>query len=339
MKSLPSSSLWKAVLLGLTLSGYALAGLSTLHMEGLPRIVRNGVSFSEPVGVRFPSPGLARTSAPPEWLPAATRSSQLELDLSARAFRCLQRGPARLLTVSSGTSMRNLTLGQEGADLVIRLRTPVSSPNGEPAHTIAGVFGDGGYHDIRVTISERRLQTEVDGKMVMSDPLPDHPLAGWDLGYPLLLGNELGGQRPWLGEIRRATIRSGGRAYEYATQSALVAPGHYWTLGGRVSWDGTHRTSSGRLPDYDRILNFAGFLPLGGLLVLLYKRLSILRAVLICALVSAVIETGQLWLPGRDPQWSDLLLNVLGGSSGALLARVAARLPFFPSTRINSKAE
>lgn len=41
-----------------------------------------------------------------------------------------QVGPARIITFSEGRSLRNLTLGQEGAGLVLRIRTPFTGDNG-----------------------------------------------------------------------------------------------------------------------------------------------------------------------------------------------------------------
>lgn len=41
-----------------------------------------------------------------------------------------QSGPARIISLSYNNSLRNLTLGQNGADLVVRLRTGSNGPNG-----------------------------------------------------------------------------------------------------------------------------------------------------------------------------------------------------------------
>src|SRR5439155_10644229 len=106
--------------------------------------------------------------------------------------------------VSGSTSVRDLTLGQEGGDLVVRLRTVATSLNGEPSRRVAGVLGDGKLHLIRVAVERDRLRILIDGEARDSAPLPKLPLSNWDTGFSLFLGNEAGGQRPWLGEIRRA---------------------------------------------------------------------------------------------------------------------------------------
>lgn len=52
-----------------------------------------------------------------------------------------QRGPARIISVSADSGHRNITLGQQGDALSIRLRTPSSGVNGEkPEMIIPGFF-------------------------------------------------------------------------------------------------------------------------------------------------------------------------------------------------------
>lgn len=58
---------------------------------------------------------------------ASQRASMEATVLSASAR---QAGPARILTFSAGPSHRNLTLGAQGEDLVLRVRTPATGENG-----------------------------------------------------------------------------------------------------------------------------------------------------------------------------------------------------------------
>ena len=51
-----------------------------------------------------------------------------------------QSGPARIVTLSSDTSHRNVTLGQQGKTFEARLRTTATSPNGVPAITTPDVI-------------------------------------------------------------------------------------------------------------------------------------------------------------------------------------------------------
>jgi hypothetical protein len=67
---------------------------------------------------------------PDAWTAAARAASAFSVILRFAPDGTDQRGPARLFTVSADRSHRNLTIGQAGADMVIRLRTGISGDNG-----------------------------------------------------------------------------------------------------------------------------------------------------------------------------------------------------------------
>jgi hypothetical protein len=63
-----------------------------------------------------------------------------------------QDGPARIVSNSVSPWLRNFTLGQQGSDLIFRLRTPGTSLNGYPFELrVPGVFSDRNPSDILVT--------------------------------------------------------------------------------------------------------------------------------------------------------------------------------------------
>lgn len=79
-------------------------------------------------------------------------SSQFSLDIGFASNQAAQTGPARILTISAGSQARNLTLGQEGSDLVVRLRTGVSGVNGlYPQLVLQNVLSDGRPHRLTLT--------------------------------------------------------------------------------------------------------------------------------------------------------------------------------------------
>ncbi|MEO1583727.1 MAG: hypothetical protein AAFR96_04040 [Planctomycetota bacterium] len=66
-----------------------------------------------------------------------------------------QTGPARIVSVSKGLELRNLTVGQEGDALVLRIRTPRSGRNASrPEYRFLGVIEPG---------ERRRYELETDG--------------------------------------------------------------------------------------------------------------------------------------------------------------------------------
>jgi hypothetical protein len=82
--------------------------------------------------------GVERLCAEPGAAPAtrdslvlvAERSQVVELEAAVRSGSSTQRGPTRIVSFSNGPFERNITLGQEGESLVLRLRTPMNGPNG-----------------------------------------------------------------------------------------------------------------------------------------------------------------------------------------------------------------
>lgn len=76
-------------------------------------------------------------------------NSKFTLAASFTAGSTDQKGPARIISISRNPGLRNLTVGQEGRDLVFRLRTPMTGENGvNPALTVPGIFAAGSSHDL-----------------------------------------------------------------------------------------------------------------------------------------------------------------------------------------------
>ena len=313
------------------LAAYAVASLYPFYplRWGFPRLVSNSAQWLPGGGISFAAPGLARTLDPPGWLVPAARADRLEVLLRLRSFDAAQDGPARIFTVSSGPRLRNLTLGQEGADLILRLRTPATDQNGTlaggaPVARIEQLFRTPDWHDLRLAIAPAGLSLEVDGRPRAALALPPKPLAGWDLAFPLALGNELSKDRPWLGEIARAVVRSPTGAVDYGRPGALVLPKRFWSALGPTTLV-PFREGSLR----DAALNLAGYLPLGLLLGFWSrKRVGASRVAWLIGFVfaiSATFELLQFVVPERHPSTTDLLLNTMGGGVGVLLAHRSRR--------------
>lgn len=290
---------------------WAPAGYVENEVEPLP----NG-------GIRFEGLGIARTAAQPDWVAAAMRAQELEVELEVRALSPEQDGPARIMTLSTDPQRRNLTIGQQGADLIVRLRTPASDLNGtvdgEPVARVPDVFRTLRWSTIRLQIEPGRLELAVDGKLAVRKSLPADPFAGWNEFYPLALGNELTKNRPWLGEIRRAVVRAGSEEIDYASSPELEAPAHFWLF-----WATPRLIPFADPNPRDTIANIALFVPLGVLIGAWLGRRrgrrAQWRAILLFAAISAGFETLQLFVPARQPSIDDVIANTLGGALGLLL--------------------
>jgi hypothetical protein len=95
---------------------------------------------------------------------ALRRANQLTLKLACRPASVNQDGPARIISVSTDPYHRNLTVGQEGSALVVRLRTPMTGPNGrEPELVKPHVFDRDIDRTILITYDGATLAAYADG--------------------------------------------------------------------------------------------------------------------------------------------------------------------------------
>ena len=91
------------------------------------------------------------------------QTSQFTLVTSIATADLDQSGPARIVSISGDPFRRNFTLGQEGSDLALRLRTPVTGINGtNPELAVPEFFTDSGWHRLVVTYNGLVLRLYVD---------------------------------------------------------------------------------------------------------------------------------------------------------------------------------
>jgi glycopeptide antibiotics resistance protein len=76
----------------------------------------------------------------------------------------------------------------------------------------------------------------------------------------------------------------------------------------------------------DIFINLVGFIPLGFMLAITFskagaisERQSILISVILCFAVSLMVEVMQAWIPSRNSDSLDLMLNTIGGFAGAII--------------------
>lgn len=90
-------------------------------------------------------------------------TSQFTLGATVATADPVQIGPARIVSLSSNTAERNFTLGQDGNDLVFRLRTPINGENAAYfSQVVPGIFTNPNPHHIVVTYTGSVLQVYID---------------------------------------------------------------------------------------------------------------------------------------------------------------------------------
>ena len=283
----------------------------------------NGAELMPGAGLKFRSPGIARTLAAPAWLQKVIATSDFKLSLEVRATNREQYGPARIFTVSASPSLRNITVGQTGSSLSVRVRTQRTSLNGTPGYLIKNVFSEPGWRRIEIFVNGKMLEIHVDEDLPVIERLTDRALDVWDSGYRLALGNELTGDRPWLGEIRKAVVRVSDQSFDYLAPDALhIAKKYSVTTAKMAHFLLFTKQQFNNVTLMDWVINFLGFAPFGWLVGMLRRpRSGIFLATLLAAVMSATIESSQLlFLADRNPSTVDFLLNMLGATAGAWIA-------------------
>jgi len=303
-------------LLILLLAGFGIAALSPFRPRTLQH---NRAVVLQGQGLRFPAPGLVATTRSPQWLQRAIEDNSLEIALLVRSFSPQQFGPARIFTISQDTYHRDLTIAQDGADLVVRLRTPATDANGIPPYRIDDVFQEQAERNVTVSIAPNKLCILVDDAPVLRRSIPPSSLSSWNRDYRMAFGNELTGDRPWLGAVRDATVRVGEKRVDLTTGDEFNSPAYYFP--------GFELNAFPAPSLVDCLLNFLCFLPVGLVLALLFHHhRPVLWATLLCALLSLAVECTQVFVATRHPSALDFLLNTSGAFVGAMALRYRDRL-------------
>lgn len=139
---------------------------------------------------------------------AVKRSGELSVEVWVTPANLSQSGPARLVSISSDPSNRNLTLGQEKDRWDVRLRTSKTNGNGIPSTTTPPcetASPDSMVHVVSTRNAHGELRIYVDGNLLARGNVAGK-FDSWSDGYRLLLGNEQTGDRPWLGQLHRVAI-------------------------------------------------------------------------------------------------------------------------------------
>lgn len=205
-------------------AGRVSEGLQALYTfaEGRENMVRDLSASGEAYDLRIADPGAVTWRAdgltinastiiageqPPRRLSEAIqKSGELSLEAWVTPANLSQAGPARMMTISNGTSARNVTLGQDADQYNVRLRTTQTSGNGEPSlSSTAGTVATRASHVVYTRDADGNTLLYVDGQQVGQARI-EGELSAWQDSFRLALGNEFSLNRPWLGTLHLAAI-------------------------------------------------------------------------------------------------------------------------------------
>jgi hypothetical protein len=284
----------------------------------LPWQERRGPQVEADGAVRFDGSSLLAGRPDDPWVADVAATGRFEVRLDFRTTRSSQHGPARLLAATEDTHNAALMVGQEGADLVIRVRRAGSDPSGDPPFRLPGVFSRATsetWRTLALSAGDGRFGARLDGRVVLDEPaVPD----GWGPAFRLALGDEPVGKRGWVGDLRDVVVASPH------TSRDLLAPGTLSGGSGLVWASRVHGLVA--LGDSDPVVivlvRLAVFVPVGLALGVLAGRR---RAAIAVVVFAAVLTAGKLFVAGRHPLLGDLVVGAAGGLLGVLLGGASCR--------------
>ena len=159
-------------------------------------------------GIQIVESSIIRSAVPASELIARSKqSNELTVEIWINPLLLTQSGPARMVTLSSNISSRNFTVGQENNAIAFRVRRDASTSNGLPQlQSAAGTLEDKLTH-IVCTYGSGTARIYKNGVEISASNFGGS-LADWDESMHIGLGNEMTGDRTWLGAIYLVAVYS-----------------------------------------------------------------------------------------------------------------------------------
>lgn len=172
---------------------------------------------------------LTSVGAADRLIQACKASNQITIEAWIKPANLTQNGPTRIVSLSQDTLNRNFTLGQEGGEYQVRLRTSATSTNGTPAISTTS-------QAVRTEISHVVFTRQASGETALYvngvqqvDARVEGDFSNWDNGYNLSLGNEITSDRPWLGDYYWVAIYNQALGLEEIQTRFAAGPQGYQT--------------------------------------------------------------------------------------------------------------
>ena len=158
-----------------------------------------------------------------------TAANRLTVEAVVRPGARLQDGPARIVSFSTDGGSRNFTLGQQGDQLVFRLRTPKTGANGSTPETPLCRIAAGRYTHVLVTYTPGRLVCYSDGVKVVDTDRIQGDFRNWEAQH-VVFGDEWRDDLDWDGVLEGVAVY--GRVLD-AAEARANYEAYQRILGGR----------------------------------------------------------------------------------------------------------
>ncbi len=176
-------------------------------------------------GLAVDRPTLIKTTGPARKITDAIKASNaLTIEAWIQPASKTQTGPARIVSISTDTHNRNLTLGQDKTAYDVRLRTTKTKDNGTPSlRSAKGTVDTNLTHVVYTRSSNGLARTYING-VLESKKRVRGKLDNWDGSYRVALANELTGDRPWTGIFYQVAIYGQALSKSEIDQSFTSGP-------------------------------------------------------------------------------------------------------------------
>lgn len=171
---------------------------ATLQASSHTHFSENGLTLQK-------STLLQSKEAPNNLTGALKKSNALSLSAWITPAKLNQSGPARIVTISKDSVNRNITLGQDGNKLSVRLRTTGTSSNGLPSLDSKSTLKLERTHLVFTRAADGQAALFLNGQLSTKATIKGN-LNNWNDSYLLAFGNEFTTDRPWLGTIHHVAF-------------------------------------------------------------------------------------------------------------------------------------
>ncbi len=172
-----------------------------LRIENLKSVRRSSGTLEIRGQTMIRSTGPARKLAE-----SIKRTGEITIEAWVHPAQSTQTGPARIVTLSKNGSERNFTLGQDGDQFDVRLRTTKTSTNGIPSINSRSRSLTTKLTHVVYTRSRGGLaRIYLNGKQQVEENVSGS-MSNWDGAYRLAIGNEHSNDRLWYGTYHLVAI-------------------------------------------------------------------------------------------------------------------------------------
>lgn len=167
---------------------------------------------------------IASTTSGAKITTAAQASNELTVEAWVKPANTSQNGPARMVSLSSNTSDRNFTLGQQNSQYSGRIRSTTTGNNGTPDGNTGNVVSTTNLQHVVMTRNAAgQWLIYLDGQVAYSGTRTGN-FSNWSGNYFFALANELTNDRPWLGELHLVAVYSSSLSAAEVNQHYTVGP-------------------------------------------------------------------------------------------------------------------